>query len=213
MQTCAFQVADLVRPLALHLPVRLAGVAFFAALSLGASQVLAQESPAAAPGQAAPQQQEGQPEAAPAEGTITEQKFQDWTVRCGRQTEQGPQVCEMQQQRVDQEGRTVMAVAVGRVPGTSDLGLLVVLPLGILLPAGVTLQIEGGAELPLPVDRCERPGCRVEMLLEPDLLNRLKAGSQATVFFEAIDPQGERQRLGVPISLLGFTAALNEVTG
>jgi invasion protein IalB len=106
-----------------------------------------------------------------------------------------------------------MAVAVGRVPGTSDLGLLVVLPLGILLPAGVTLQIDGGAEVPLQVDRCERPGCRVEMLLEPDLLNRLKAGSQATVFFEAIDPQGERQRLGVPISLLGFTAALNEVTG
>jgi invasion protein IalB len=50
------------------------------------------------------------------------------------------------------------------------------------------------------------------MLLEPDLLNRLKAGTKATVFFEAIDPQGERQRLGVPISLLGFTAALNEVT-
>jgi invasion protein IalB len=49
------------------------------------------------------------------------------------------------------------------------------------------------------------------MLLKPDLLTRLKAGSQAKVFFEAVDPQGERRRLGVPISLLGFTAALNEV--
>jgi invasion protein IalB len=51
------------------------------------------------------------------------------------------------------------------------------------------------------------------MLLEPELLNRLKGGSQAKVFFEAFDPKGERQRLGVPISLLGFTAALNQVTG
>jgi hypothetical protein len=32
------------------------------------------------------------------------------------------------------------------------------------------------------------------------------------VFFEAVDPQGKRQRLGVPISLLGFTAALNDIT-
>jgi invasion protein IalB len=117
----------------------------------------------------------------------------------------------MQQQQIDNEGRTVMAVAVGRVPGSSDLGLLVMLPLGILLPAGVTLQIDGGAEMPLQVDRCERQGCRIEMLLKPELLTRLKSGSQAKVFFEAFDPQGERRRLGVPISLLGFTAALNEV--
>ena len=103
-------------------------------------------------------------------------------------------------------------VAITQVPGTSDVGLLILLPLGILLPAGVTMQIDGGAELPHQVERCERQGCRIERVLEPDLLNRLKAGTKATVFFQAVDPQGERQRLGVPISLLGFTAALNEVT-
>ena len=118
----------------------------------------------------------------------------------------------MQQQQVDSEDRTVMAVAVGRVPGTSNVGLLILLPLGILLPAGVTMQIDGGAAIPLEVERCEREGCRIERILEPDLLNRLKAGTKATVFFQAVDPQGKRQRLGVPISLLGFTAALNEVT-
>ena len=189
---------------------QLAAVALLAACGLGVPDVLAQATQEPAP---APQQQGApQGEPAPAEGAITERQFKDWTVRCGRQSKQGPQVCEMQQQQVDQEDRTIMAVAVGQVPGRSDLGLLVILPLGILLPAGVTLQIDGGAELPLEVDRCERQGCRIEMLLEPDLLNRLKAGTKATVFFEAFDPQGERQRLGVPISLLGFTAALNEVT-
>jgi len=76
----------------------------------------------------------------------------------------------------------------------------------------VTMRIDDGAEIPLEVQRCERQGCRIERILEPDLLNRLKAGTKATVYFEAVDPQGERQRLGVPISLLGFTAALNEVT-
>ena len=128
-------------------------------------------------------------------------------MRCGRQNEQGPEVCEMQQQQTDKEGRTVMAVAVGKVPGSSDLGLLIMVPLGVLLPAGVMLQIDSGAEMPLQVNRCERQGCRIEMLLKPDLLARFKSGSQAKVFFEAFDPQGERRRLGIPISLLGFTAA------
>jgi invasion protein IalB len=187
---------------------RPAALALAAVLGVSATDVLAQatQEPTPAPQQPAPQGQ-----AAPDEGTITERKFKEWTVRCGRQSEQGPQMCGMQQQTTDKEGRTVMLVAVGRVAGASDLGLLIVLPLGVLLPAGITLQVDNGAEVPLEVDWCERQGCRIEMLLEPDLLNRLKGGSQAKVFFEAVDPRGERQRLGVPISLLGFTAALNEV--
>jgi invasion protein IalB len=190
---------------------RLAAIALAAALGMGAPDVFAQQAQEPAP---APQQEEApQGEAAPAEGAITERRFTDWTVHCGRRTGQGPQMCEMQQQTVDEEGRTVMAVAVGELPGTSDLGLLILLPLRVLLPAGVTLQVDGGADTPLQVDWCERQGCRIEMLLEPDLLNRLKAGTKATVVFDALDEERQRRRLAYPISLLGFSAALNEVTG
>jgi invasion protein IalB len=143
---------------------------------------------------------------------VTERQFQDWILRCGR-SEQGPEVCEMQQQQTDSEGRTIMAVAVGTVPGRSDIGLLIMLPLRMLLPPGVTLQIDGGAEAKLEVEYCERRGCRIETLMEPELLNRLKAGREAKVFFDVLDPEGQVRRLGVPISLLGFTAALSELTG
>jgi invasion protein IalB len=182
------------------------------ALGLGASIAFAQQGQQAPAGAAPAQPGTPQEGAAQPEVELTERQFQDWMVRCGRPNEQAPEICEMQQEQVDSEDRTVMAVAVGQVPGTSDLGLLVLLPLGILLPAGVSMQIDGGAEIPLQVERCERQGCRIERIIEPDLLSRLKAGTKATVYFEAVDPQGERQRLGVPISLLGFTAALNEVT-
>ncbi len=197
---------------------RLAAGALTAALGLGAPDVLGQQAQEAPAGQAAPQQQETPQQAPAPEGAappdveMTERRFQDWMVRCGRPRGQEAEVCEMQQQQIDNEDRTVMAVAVGQVPGSSDVGLLILLPLGILLPAGVTMQIDSGAAIPLEVERCERQGCRIERLIEPDLLSRLKAGTKATVFFEAFDPQGKRQRLGVPISLLGFTAALNEVT-
>jgi len=177
------------------------------AMTVLAPPLLAQQSQEAPPTQGEP------PPAPEAEALdLTEREFQDWVLRCGR-SEQGPEVCEMQQQTTDNEGRTIMAVAVGTVPGSSDVGLLIILPLGILLPSGVSLQIDGGAEVPLEVERCERQGCRIERLVEPELLNRLKAGREAKVFFEAYDPEGELQRLGVPISLLGFTAALSEIMG
>ena len=191
---------------------RLAAVALLAALGLGTPDALAQQSqeaPEQAPTTQPPPSGAGE---APPELEMTERQFQDWVLRCGR-SEQGPEVCEMQQQQTDSEGRTVMAVAVGTVPGSSDVGLLIILPLGILLPAGVTLQIDGGADVPLQVERCERQGCRIERLVEPALLNRLKGGREAKVFFEAYDPEGQLRRLGVPISLLGFTAALTELTG
>jgi invasion protein IalB len=194
------------------LTTRLAAAATAVALGLGTPIAFAQQGQQA-PATSAPQQQ-GAPQegAAQPEVELTERQFQDWMVRCGRPEGQEQEVCEMQQQQIDDQDRTVMAVAVGRVPGTSNVVLGVLLPLGILLPAGVTMQIDSGATIPLQVQLCQRQGCRIEMLLESDLLSRLKAGTKATVFFEAVDPEGKRQRLGVPISLLGFTAALNEVT-
>jgi invasion protein IalB len=193
----------------------LAAVALLVAFGSGSSDLRAQQS------QEVPEEPsttEGTPPpagatAAPPELDLTERRFKDWLVRCGRAGSQGPEVCEMQQQQTDKEGRTVMAVAVGTVPGSSDLGLLIILPLGISLPPGVTIAVDDGPEMPLQVERCERQGCRIERLVEPALLNRLKSGREAKVFFEAYDPEGQIQRLGVPISLLGFTAALSELTG
>lgn len=197
-------------------------LALVAAFGLGASDVRAQQgqpAPGEAPATEAspPPAMEASPPAAGTEAApdldVTERQFQDWLVRCGRAGPQGPEVCEMQQQQTDDDGRTVMAVAVGTVPGTPDLGLLIILPLGISLPPGVALSVDGGGDVPLEVERCERQGCRIERLIEPELLNRLKAGREAKVFFQAYTPKGERQRVGVPISLLGFTAALTQLTG
>ena len=42
----------------------------------------------------------------------------------------------MVQQRLDEQGQTVLAIAVGKVPNTNDPGMLIILPLGIWLPPG-----------------------------------------------------------------------------
>ena len=132
-------------------------------------------------------------------------------MRCGRPAEGAQQACEMVQQRLDEQGQTVLAIAVGKVPNTDDPGMLIILPLGIWLPPGVVLRVDGGEEVPARIERCERRGCQVELLLEPKVLTLLRSGREANVLFQIYDENGQPKVVGVPFSLLGFTAALNEV--
>ena len=45
----------------------------------------------------------------------------------------------------------------------------------------------------------------------PNVLTLLRAGREANVLFQIYDENGQPTVVGVPFSLLGFTAALNEV--
>jgi invasion protein IalB len=137
-------------------------------------------------------------------------QFQDWAVRCGQPARGGPEACEMVQQRQDEQGQIVLFIAVGKLPNTDNPGMLIILPLGIELPPGAALKVDEGEEVPAQIRRCVRAGCEVELLLEPAILARLKGGTEANVLFQIADEQG-RRTVGVPFSLLGFTAALNEV--
>src|SRR5690606_39917849 len=136
-----------------RLATRLAAVVLAAPLAAGAPIALAQQTEQAPPQEGARGQQRAPQGGAEAAPELTERQFKDWLVRCGRPDQQGPEVCQMQQEQVDRQDRTVMAVAVGKVPGSSEVGLLILLPLGILLPAGVTMRIDDGAEIPLEVQR------------------------------------------------------------
>ncbi len=149
---------------------------------------------------------------APAGQELETKQFQDWTVRCGRPAPDAPEACEMVQQPQNDQGQTVLLVAIGNVPNNDDPGMLIVLPLGIALPPGVVLMVDGGQKIPAEVARCERHGCEIELLLEPAMLATLKGGRKANVLFQIRDQQGQLKQVGVPFSLLGFTAALNEVT-
>jgi invasion protein IalB len=146
----------------------------------------------------------------PSQPGLEVRQFQDWTVRCGQPATGGPEACEMVQQRQDDQGQIVLFVAVGKLPNTDNPGMLIILPLGIELPPGAALKVDQGEEAPAQIRRCVRAGCEVELLLEPDILTRLKSGTEANILFQIVDEQG-RRTVGVPFSLLGFTAALNEV--
>jgi invasion protein IalB len=149
----------------------------------------------------------------PSQPGLEVRQFQDWSVRCGQPAGGGPKACEMLQQRQDEQGQIVLFVAVGKLPNTDNPGMLIILPLGIELPPGAAVKVDEGEEAPAQIRRCVRAGCEVELLLEPNVLARLKSGTVANVLFQIPDEQGRTRTVGVPFSLLGFTAALEEIKG
>ena len=173
-----------------------------------------QATPSQAPTGQAPQSTAPAPApktAAPNPQSLDGKRFQDWTLQCKTVSAAKSEVCEMQQAIVNQQNKRVMLAVVGRVRNSDTPGMLILLPLGIALPPGVFLKVDDGERRRIDLKICEKQGCHVEVLLEPDLLAQLKAGNKAVISFYVYDRQGKEKEVNIPISLLGFSAALAEV--
>ncbi|MCS4503564.1 hypothetical protein KBTX_00750 [wastewater metagenome] len=166
--------------------------------------------PAENGGQTAQQTTQGQPQGQQGDSENVE-RFEDWGVRCGL-GDNGPRNgCEMFQgvTRSDND-KLVMRVAVAYPPQEQVDGPVAVfqLPLGIHLPPGVQMSIDGGEPIRFPVQICFQAGCRADLPLKDELLAKLKGGTKAQVSIRV--PNGKTVNL--PLSLMGFTAALDRIS-
>ncbi len=132
--------------------------------------------------------------------------YQDWVVRCEAPADK-PKVCEIAQgiqARADQG--LIAQIVVGRPSKTDPMKLIIELPPGVWLPAGATLQAgEKATPLTLTFKSCPR-ACFADLDLKPEQVQALKAASGAgTLSFE----DGARQKVQLPISFAGFSAALD----
>jgi len=138
-------------------------------------------------------------------------EHQDWVVRCQPAPEDAfgaGESCEMYQQVSEQEtGQTVLETVIGYPPGADEPVALFNLPLGMLLPPGVQLQVNDNEPIRFAVQLCVQSGCRADIVLEPELVEQMRAGNEGTLTIA--DPQG--QGVELPLSLLGFSASLDEV--
>lgn len=130
----------------------------------------------------------------------------DWQVQCPPDvSETNP--CAMVQNLIrEEDGRRVLAALVVKPP-EGDPFLRVVVPLGILLPGGLTLSVDGTDMGTVGFINCLPDGCMTQVGLTVDVLEQMRQGSQALV---TIYEQAE-QPIQLPISLTGFTAAFGEL--
>ena len=138
-------------------------------------------------------------------GSAREKDYQDWRLRCEQKNDDDPELCFILQiAKSSKDNRSVLRIGV-RYPEPNEPAMVfLTLPLGIYLPAGLLIQIDEGETLKIPVEICVPNGCHTRIDLVGDLLKNMKAGSRAKLTFH----DSHQQRIKVPISLAGFTAAL-----
>lgn len=101
----------------------------------------------------------------------------------------------------------VLLTRVGYLEGNENPVLLITAPLGILLPMGITVEVEGHDAMRVPVQRCDAGGCLAYVVMEQPLVDAFRKADQAKVtFYDA-----QRRGATIPLSLSGFTKGMKEL--
>ncbi len=188
------------------------GVAFSLALAGTPSAQESQQPPAQFGPRANKPQQQGQaPQGKPAPKVDLVAENGKWKVQC--ETPPAPEgqtptrQCGMVQTAQSEKNpkATLTLVLVKTVTGDkSIINMRVIAPIGVFLPTGVALEIDGNAVGRVPFTRCMPQICMAFAEASPDTLAKMKKGSEANfIIYEA-------PGIGMPmkLSLEGFSASL-----
>jgi invasion protein IalB len=104
-------------------------------------------------------------------------------------------------------GQRFLSVAVRIEPETKKPSLLVQLPLGVYLPAGVTLQIGKDAAKTLPYKNCDRGGCIAEYPITDAELAAMVKGADITLSAQSL----QQKSFTLDVPGLGFAAAYAKI--
>lgn len=135
-----------------------------------------------------------------AQGAV-KSSFGDWQMRCETPAGAKSEQCALVQsvQAEDKPNISLVVILLKTADGKSRL-LRVVAPLGVLLPAGLGLKIDQTDVGRAGFVRCTPSGCIAEVVMDEDLLGKLKSGQGATFIVFQTPEEG----IGIPVSLNGL---------
>lgn len=171
-----------------------------AALLLPTFGALAQETPAAPAAGAAPVAE------APTEGVAAapaapRNPNENWLKVCDP-LEGGKKACIMRQVVVA-NNQFLGSFLLRDDPGQeSRLLAVAAVPLGVLLPFGLTWQIDGGKPIRVPFMLCDPQSCATQLVINEAYVNSLKKGGKLKLTAK----NRQNQDLVIEIDLAGFTA-------
>lgn len=151
--------------------------------------------------------------AVPAVGQpYTKEIIGDWEMRCIKAEEGSDDPCQMYQLLADSDGTPVAEFSLFRLPngGKAKAGATIVVPLETSLPQQVTITVDGSNSRRYPYAFCNPVGCYARIGLTNDDLSRFKRGNTAVITI--VPALAQDQKVELPLSLTGFTAAYDDVS-
>ena len=144
--------------------------------------------------------------AAPADANAQSQPV--WTSRCASDGRQAALFCEVEQSLyMTKTGQLVASVNVKLPPETRQPVMMIQLPVGLFLPAGVNLQIDEGRPQPLVIQTCDLKGCYAATTLSPDLLGSMKSAKRLSVVFQNLN----KENVTFAFVLSGFAESFDKI--
>ena len=136
----------------------------------------------------------------PPSGTV-KSKHGAWSIICDTPPGASSEQCAMMQNVVAEDRPEVgLSVVVLKTADHKAQILRVLAPLGVLLPNGLGLKVDGKDIGRAYFVRCFQDGCYAEVILEKQLLDTLSHGKSATFIVFQTPEQG----IGIPVDLKGF---------
>ena len=125
----------------------------------------------------------------------------DWQIRCdtppGAQSEQCALIQSVVAEDRSNAGLTVIML---KTADQKSRLMRVVAPLGVLLPSGLGLKLDNQDVGRAGFVRCLPNGCIAEVVMDDELIKKMRAGKTATFIIFQTPEEG----IGFPMSLAGF---------
>lgn len=125
-----------------------------------------------------------------------------WSIVCDQPAGASSEQCALMQNVIAEDRPEVgLSVVVLKTADKKARVLRVLAPLGVLLPNGLGLNVDGKDIGRAYFVRCFTDGCYAEVILEETLLGTLQGGGTATFIVFQTPEEG----IGIPVDLTGFT--------
>ena len=150
-------------------------------------------------------QQPGPGTDGPAGGTPPTEESTAWIKLCTTDEQTQKEQCLVTQELRDGDSGQLLASASLRMGEGEQTLLIFTVPIGVLLPPGIRLQIDNAEAQTVPYTICFPNACIVRLEVDDNFVAGLKRGSQMTVSVM----NAERKAIGFPLTLIGFTKAFD----
>lgn len=125
----------------------------------------------------------------------------DWQIRCDTPPGAKSEQCALIQSVTAEDRANVgLTVIVLKTADQKSKLMRVVAPLGVLLPSGLGLKIDNADIGRAGFVRCLPNGCIAEVVMDDELLKKLRTAKTATFIIYQTPEEG----IGFPMSLAGF---------
>jgi invasion protein IalB len=125
----------------------------------------------------------------------------DWQIRCDTPPGAKAEQCALIQSVTAEDRANVgLTVIVLKTADQKSRLMRVVAPLGVLLPSGLGLKIDQADIGRAGFVRCLPNGCIAEVVMDDELIKKLRSGKTATFIIFQTPEEG----IGFPMSLAGF---------